>query len=503
MKKKILSALLAALLLSTSFTACSESKTETNTDAPTSSEVVSAEPAAEEIAEEELSDLELRQRISDDLPEMKWDGADFRVYTSNATWADYEGEIIAEELTGDACNDAVYNRNIKIEERFDIKMSVSSDSTPWNMPQTLAHAGTDDYHLVAFYDYQANVPISAKALLNWTEAPYQDLDKPWHNKLANDGATINNRLYAICSDLSYTSMTFTHTIFANLDLLNQYGHMREDLYNLVLEGKWTIDQFISMIGEMYQDTNGNGKSDTADLYGFGYSVWNPADVWFTAFGGQITTINESGKLDVTFMSEKTVSMLEKLFSFHFNFPGFISLANQYDEEDYFAGGQLVFAPMRFQAAYIELRDMEDEYTMLPYPKWDEGQAAYYTNADDKFTVFGMPTPSYNSLEFVSMIFEALCAESYKTVYPAYYDQALKGKYSTDRQTADMVDLIMAGRKFDFAFQFGNSLFVMIPYMLRGQIQDNNPNIASAYQKIEKSLTKGLEKKLYPLYGFDD
>ena len=67
----------------------------------------------------------------------------------------------------------------------------------------------------------------------------------------------------------------------------------------------------------------------------------------------------------------------------------------------------------------------------------------------------------------------------------------------------MVDLIMAGRKFDFAFQFGNSLFVMIPYMLRGQIQDNNPNIASEYKKIEKSLNKSLEKKLYPLYGFED
>ena len=28
--------------------------------------------------------------------------------------------------------------------------------------------------------------------------------------------------------------------------------------------------------------------------------------------------------------------------------------------------QLVFAPMRFQAAYTDLRDMESEYTMLPY-----------------------------------------------------------------------------------------------------------------------------------------
>ena len=38
MKKKILSALLAAMLLSTSFTACSESKTETKAEAETKTE---------------------------------------------------------------------------------------------------------------------------------------------------------------------------------------------------------------------------------------------------------------------------------------------------------------------------------------------------------------------------------------------------------------------------------------------------------------------------------
>ena len=504
MSRKILSAILAALILASSLTACSESNAGTNTDetkAPTAGNA--AEGTETEEAEKELSDLEKRQLIPDDLPDKTWDGAEFRVYTSDATFADYEGEIVAEEITGDACNDAVYNRNIKIEDRFDVKIAVNSDSAPQDMPRTLSQSGTDDYHVVAFYDYVASTPISNEALLNWMETPYQNLDKPWHNKLANDGATINNRLYAICSDLSYTSMTFTHTFFANLDLLDQYGCQREDLYNMVLEGKWTIDAFISMISEMYQDTNGDGKADKDDLYGFGYSIWNPADVWFTAFGGEMVSFNDEGKLDITFMDDKTVSMMEKLMSFHYDFKGFNSLATQYDEETYFVNNKLVFAPMRFQAAYTDLRDMEAEYTMLPYPKWDETQETYYTNADDKFTVFGLPMPSYNNLEFVSMIFEALCAESYKTVYPAYYDQALKGKYSTDKVTAEIVDLTMAGRKFDFAFQFGTTLFQRIPYMLRDLLQDGNPNISSTYKKIQKSLVKGLDKKFYALYGFED
>ena len=503
MKTKLLASVLALLMLASSFTACSESNAGTNTDETKPSggnESVSADTS---VPEEELTDLEKRQLISDDLPDVTYDGAEFRVHTSNSSIADYEGEIVAEEITGDACNDAVYNRNIKIEDRFDVKITVGSNDSASSMPKTLAQSGTDDFHVCAFYDYLASTPISAEALLSWTTAPYQNLDKPWHNKLANDDATINNNLYAICSDLSYTSMTFTHTFFANLDLLDQYGYQRDDLYNLVLEGKWTIDQFISMISEMYQDTNGDGKPTSDDLYGFGYSIWNPADVWFTAFGGQIVSKNEEGKLDITFMNDKTVSILEKLFSFHFDFQGFTTLATQYDEETYFTNNKLVFAPMRFQAAYTDLREMEAEYTMLPYPKWDENQSAYYTNADDKFTVFGLPMPSYNNLEFVSVIFEALCAESYKTVYPAYYDTALKGKYSTDQKTAEIVDLTMAGRKFDFAFQFGTTIFQNIPYMLRDHLQDNNPNLASSYKKIQKALNKNLDKKFYELYGFEE
>ena len=138
------------------------------------------------------------------------------------------------------------------------------------------------------------------------------------------------------------------------------------------------------------------------------------------------------------------------------------------------------------------------FTIAP----DENQEAYYTNADDKFTVFGLPLTSAPEIEFVSIIFEAMSAESYKTVFPAYYDQALKGKYSSDATTAEMVELIMAGRAFDFSFQVGESCFQRLPDLIRDHLVNNNPNLASAYKKLEKALAKSMDKILGKAYDLE-
>lgn len=499
-----MSALLAVLMLSSSFAmfACGESEVNSETTADQNTTTPNAGENAETVVEEELSDYEKRQLIPDNLPDTKFDGAEFRVMTREtyAGWQ-YSTEIMVEELNGDACNDAVYNRNVEIEERFDVKISATEDTASQSTVKTFVTAGTPDYHLVSFFDYQAYTPINAGVLMNWLEAPYVDLDQPWHNKLANDGATVNGILYAICSDLSITSMTYTHAIFANTDLLADYGYSPDDLYGFVKEGTWTIDKMIEMTSQMYIDKNGDGVASADDVYGFGYQITNPGDVWLTAFGEKVCTVNGSD-IELSFMSDKTISILEKLLDYHYNNQGFTKLSTQYDEETYFLEEKLVMAPMRFAAAYNKLRDMDAVYTMIPFPKWDENQEGYYTNADDKFSVFGLPLTSSGEIEFVSTIFEALAAESYKQVYPAYYDQALKGKYSSDPTTAEMVELIMAGRAFDFSFQFGESCFQRLPYLIRDHLVNNNANLASDYKKIEKALNKSMDKILGKAYNLD-
>ncbi len=504
MKKKLFAALLAALMLSSAFSmvSCGESEVNSEADAVQTTTTPTAGEAAETVAEEELSDYEKRQLIPDNLPDVKYDGAEFRVMSREtfAGWQ-YSTEIAVEELNGDACNDAVYNRNVKIEDRFDVDITVTEDTASQSTVKTFVTAGTPDYHLVGFFNYQSYTPINAGVLMNWLDAPNVNLDQPWHNKMANDGATINNILYAICSDLSITSMTYTHAIFANTGLLADFGYSTDDLYGFVKEGTWTLDKLSEMVSSMYVDENGDGKASSEDTYGFGYQITNPGDVWLTAFGEKVCEFRD-GEVVVTFMSDKTVSMLEKLLEFHYNNTGFTKLTTQYDEETYFLEEKLVMAPMRFSAAYNKLRDMDAVYTMIPFPKWDENQEGYYTNADDKFTVFGLPLTSAPEIEFVSTIFEAMSAESYKMVYPAYYDQALKGKYSSDATTAEMVELIMAGRAFDFSFQFGESCFQRLPYKIRDMLVNNKSSLASDYKKTEKALTKSMDKILGKAYNLD-
>ena len=81
---------------------------------------------------------------------------------------------------------------------------------------------------------------------------------------------------------------------------------------------------------------------------------------------------------------------------------------------------------------------------------------------------------------------------YKTVYPEFYDAALKGKYSEDTTTAEMIDLIMAGRVFEFSFQFGEYL-ASLPYMFRNCLFSNSTDLASTLQKNKKALNKKLNK----------
>ena len=500
MKKRILSVLMAILMLSSSvlLAACSDSNVNKDEETEVAGGNTPSTDSAEPVNTEELSELEQRQLIPDDLPEADYNGDEFRVVTNDAD--QYEQEIWVEESNGEACNDAVFNRNARISDRFNVKFFCERNSAPNNLPKTMATAGTMDYHVVGLYDYQSYYPINAQAVLNWLDTPHVDLSKPWHNKLANDDATVNGYLYTICSDLAITSMTYTHAFFTNLPMAADFGYAASDLYGLVKEGKWTIDLFSTMIESMYVDANGNGKSDIAnDRYGFAYQVTNPADVWFNAFGGHYTGRAEDGSVTVDFMGDKTVAELETLLKLHYENPGYAKLTTQYDEEKWFLDQKTVFAPMRFYAAFSKLREMDAAYTMLPYPKWDEEQQEYYTNADDKFTVFCLPTPSYGAIEFIGVIFEALCAESYKTVFPVYYDVALKGKYSTDADTADMVELIMAGRLFDFSFQFGETVFQRIPYMFRDCINDNNPNIASKFKGIQKAMNKQIEKTFNKVY----
>ncbi len=111
----------------------------------------------------ELTELQKRQRISDNLPEKDWGGKEFRIITGEEF--DFADELWVEEQNGDQCNDAVYNRNEKIESRFNVKISLLPQGVERTAPpaflKTIVLAGDDAAELAAYVDYMAYTPVGA------------------------------------------------------------------------------------------------------------------------------------------------------------------------------------------------------------------------------------------------------------------------------------------------------------------------------------------------------
>ncbi|MBE6710511.1 MAG: hypothetical protein J6D10_05580 [Clostridia bacterium] len=504
--KKTLSLILAMLMLLSAFTACSEGGTAAeDTTAAVSDTVDSASdaPAAEDTEAEPAETT--REDVKDGLGDYNFNGTSFRAAQPESS----SYEFYAEELTGESTNDAVYNRNLRVEERFNAEIETinfANTTAVLTEVNNLVASGSDAFEVATHVAYKAYTPIGNGAYRNWYDVPTVDFTRPWWNNLANTQNTINGILYTATGDINITSLLNTYAMFFNMEVAANFGIMAADLYNYVYEGTWTIDKMIELTSSIYVDENGDGIRDNGDTYG--YAAWPgiSSDAWLAAFDQPISTKDDEGFPQAAIMTDKTVAALEKIYNFYYNTDGALGTTSALVSAEYevtmFVNNQVVMVPSIFNDAFTEYRHMDATYGIIPYPKWDEAQSQYLTNARDQYTVIGIPlSKTDDSLEFIGVITEALAAESWKTVFPEYYNVALKGKYSSDRDTANMVDLVLAGRNFDFAFLFGEQQFQRLPYFFRDLLAAGDTNFASKYAKIEKALNKTLGK-IREFYGYE-
>ena len=434
--------------------------------------------------------------VSDGLPAADYGGRAFRVGVR--TPAEYE---IFSEQTGEVTDDAIYNRNLRISERFKTEIkSVPISDDPQACYDNLiknVRAGEDAYDLFGCYVYLLYTATSAEVLRNWIGVEHIDTSKPWWNAEINDNATINGVLYGLTGTLAITYMQYIEALFFNMSAVEDFGMTQEKLYSMVKNGEWTVDKLAECVSAMYDDVNGDSARDRDDRYGIAVSKWVSFDIWPAAFGIPITGKDEDGNITVEFINDKTVSALEKVIAlFHDNPGGYVYPERDTSDNKHFIDGKTVFLPTYLLDAFDELRDMKTAYGILPIPKWDEAQDRYHSLVVDGYSIWQLPK-TVSDTEFVGMITEALAADTYNVVYPVFYDVAMKNKYSEDEATAEMVDLVVENASFDFSFMYGIYLD-MLPYQFRELLIKGNPDLISQYKRMEKSVGKKLEK-LYELY----
>ena len=426
-------------------------------------------------------------RAHDELAAADFGGRTFTILAREETRFEFDTE-----QDGELVNDAVYNRNRDVGERFNCKVGYVIEPGAWGSKDTYqglirnsVMAGDDTYQIVTG---QANIvlPLSVDYIYrDLAESQYINFEKPYWKEGYTDNAKIYGHLYAVCGDFALTALTMSNALFFNKGIMDKYGI--EYPYQTVMDGKWTLDEFLSIVSDVSEDLNGDGKIDIEDMHGFG------------AYNNSVNPFNYSRS--ITFPDEKAVEVYDKMYDLVHS-DAFIDtqkLGTGFDIESQmaveFKNGKYLMMGM-YLGGVEKLRDMDVDFGILPYPKYDE-KSEYRTSVLRRYTISSIPTTAKDP-EQVEMLLEAMASEGYNKIVPAYYDIALKGKYTRDAETVDMLDIISGSSWFDFCDVYYSDLQGISDY-LSGYAMGSSKKLMSSFESTRKSFEANL-KKLFEAYA---
>ena len=320
-----------------------------------------------------------------------------------------------------------------------------------------------------------------------SEVPHIDLSQPWWDQKANADLAMKGKMYYTTGDISTIDNDCTFCLLFNKQLLNTYD--MEDPYQLVRDGTWTLDKFIEMASQVSQDLNGDSKFDENDLYGF--CIWQDSMMGMVnAAGEKFCTINDKGDLELTLNSERTIDMVTRYMKLAYDRQLSYSLYHNTDAiETMFANDQVLFYS-RYLCIIKKYRDMDTDFGILPYPKYDEDQKEYYHTVAPYGCSFMCVPAVVEDVEMTGSVLEAMACESMYTVTPAYYDITLEGKMIRDDESSEMLDIILGNRVFDLGlfYQVGG-----YNEEIMNLFRNNKTDFISMYEKYEKRALKKLEE----------
>ena len=445
MLKKIMAALLAACTICV-LGACGKDDAKTPDTKPDSTvtEPDNSDNTADNNTETEID-------YTSDLSTERYDGYNYRMLVRKGNINDQYLEEDSEDLV----ESATYKRNKEVEDRYGITITVSesNDSNYETDALNSILAGDDAYDLIFAHSRAAFVYAIQGAAMNFNDISTIHLDKPWWTQDITESCNINGKLYVLDGDISTSGLGATMCLFFNKRIFDELGY--DYPYEMVKDGDWTFDEFAYLAKKGGADLNGDGVMDPeVDQYGFRAEQWEaPMNILYTG-GQKIYDKDDEGNLQLTLYSTKTVEIYDEFFSLMNNASCILfSTATGYKGSDMFSEGRAMFTDTELRHAQT-LRNMDDDFGILPYPKFDEADNyATATNGGSHLLVIPI---TVSDVERTGAITEALCAIGSRDVIPAFYEKSLKTKYARDEESEDMIDIIRSSRIYDIGYVAGGT-----------------------------------------------
>ena len=464
--EKVLSFILVLLMVATLLVSCASTG---NGDVTTKAPEQVTEP---ENGSEGEAETVIKEEKPFDATEMKEKneaaGKVMNVLTWNAEHPEFE--MLETEVGGDSVNSAIFERNSQVKRTLGLsgiiwneqKGSNSYEATYLKYVETVAQNGDVPIDVIATYSRSAAL-LSQKGFLSPINfyKNHIDLTHSWYPAALLEEVNIGGNVYFISGDISTNLLFLTYGCIFNKDIITDLGKDYNYLYDLVNEGKWTLDELFKLTGDYYYDEDGNGYKSAADSIGLRTdalhidAIYTGAGLRYIEVDNNATDPKKLFSVSADYGSKKSNDLNDRIGQM---------FASDYALEE--SACERNFAVLANTIVLIaRLRDIRElfnegvdkmEYGVLPIPKYDVAQKDYRCVTANPITLWGIYAGNYDleSEECAAGFIEWMGYYAVHNTTDAIFEYLFKGRYADEPDDAESFDTIRRTTTFDLGRIFG-------------------------------------------------
>ena len=418
--------------------------------------------------------------------------------------------------------EAVIERNIRVEERLGIKFNYTvRDEALSGAYQTIIRntilGGEEILDIIAGNAYYTSTLASEGMFFDLNtvdDENYISSDLAWYNESFVKNTAYKNKLYFLVGDVTLGATDRTPVMFFNEDKLKEW-QIEDDVYQVAIDGKWTIDYMKTLIKDVYREEDGIEGKTKGDIYGLFFNSGSMCiDAMLTAVGIRITETDTEGNIRVSWADGTAADAYAAIYELMYNTSGVFlgtvdggayygekEITNYYSEQA-FLESRALFSYGMLSAAKKFATDPDLHYGILPLPKYTEDQE-YGTTPQDGFTVVALSSNIGDRLGIATAALETLSEYSYNIIRPVYYDTAYKVRFASSADTAKLFDSIIESITYDFGMFYSNSIGNPL-HRLRNRLSGTGTAANSSITGVTASYTGATTKMIEQLLAkFDE
>ncbi len=405
-----------------------------------------------------------------------------------------------EDLTGETVNDAIYNRNEFVKEKlnFELNEVFAADGTNGMLPhlQSVLMANEDVYDA-------AYMPMQTAAYTGITEGYFQKLDdisalhlnEDWWDRALLESTRIAGTNYFATSAFHLMSWDGVWCIFFNETMLDNLGG--EMPYDLVRQGKWTLEEFskyCKLAANLNGDSDFTFREEGKAVYGS--VTFNTGEQKFVYGVGVDLVSKDEDELPIfSADSERNITALQKLATvlgaegeyFH----GVSDSAKPNYYQTVFEKQRALFLGAELKTAQL-LRNMEQTFGILPFPKVDETQENYRSSSVGNLSVVTIPMTNAEP-EKIGLILDAMSYESDARVLEPYFSVQVEQKGLRNENSIDMLNIIKGTVAYDIGLAY--SWASKLSSALLSAVISGNGEVAGVIESYKSQVETLIEDSL--------